>query len=152
MRSEGSMSLFNLVKRAVRFVPLAFLASCGDTTGTVPVLPPPSTTIQADPPFQAVVQEIFERKGCAISECHGTRREGDLDLRNGSSYDNLLSVVSVGEDVIRVIPGNADFSYLVIKLEDRQSEGDPMPFDSPVLDPVDLAHIKNWINQGAKRN
>jgi hypothetical protein len=146
------MILLNLVKRAAWFAPLAFLASCGDTTGTVTVLPPPSTTIQADPPFQAVVQEIFERRDCATSECHGARREGDLDLRTGSSYDALVNVVSVGESVVRVIPGNADGSYLVIKLEDRQSEGDPMPFDSPVLDPVDLAHIKNWINQGAKRN
>jgi hypothetical protein len=152
IRSNGSMSLLNLVKRAVCCAPLALLASCGDSTGAVMVLPPPSTTIQADPPFQAVVQEIFERRGCAISDCHGTRREGDLDLRSGSSYDNLINLVSAGENVIRVIPGNAGGSYLVIKLEDRQSEGDPMPFDSPVLDPVDLAHIRNWINQGAKRN
>jgi hypothetical protein len=147
------MKLRKIPIRAASAVTVVLALACGQGTGPEKVvLPPPSTTIQDDPSFDGVVQEIFERRGCQTAECHGTRREGDLDLRRAAAWANLVSVVATEENVIRVIPGNADGSYLVIKLEDRQGSGEPMPFDEPALDPIDLTHIKNWINQGAKQN
>lgn len=105
-----------------------------------------------DPSFSAVVQEIFERKGCNISSCHGLAEEGDLDLTRGSAFSNLVGVQAVAEPGVRVITGDATGSYLVIKLEGRQSSGSSMPLSGSPLDAIDLANVKNWINQGAKNN
>ena len=52
---------------------------------------------------------------------------------------------------IRVIPGNAQDSYLVIKIEGRQGVGSRMPVGG-ALDAVDITNIRNWINEGAKNN
>jgi hypothetical protein len=47
--------------------------------------------------------------------------------------------------------GDASNSYLVIKLEGRQTIGVKMPLGSS-LDAVSLQNIKNWINKGANHN
>jgi hypothetical protein len=67
------------------------------------------------------------------------------------AYSNLVNVASPATGEIRVIPGNANDSYLVKKLEGRQSAGDRMP-QGGTIDATDLANVKNWINQGAKNN
>jgi hypothetical protein len=51
----------------------------------------------------------------------------------------------------RVLRGDAANSYIVIKLEGRQTVGAKMPIDGS-LDAVSLRNIKNWINNGAKNN
>jgi len=108
--------------------------------------------IVADPSFASVVQEIFNRKGCASGSCHGSAGAAGLSLTSGSSYANLVNVTATQADVFRVIPGDANGSYLVIKLEGRQTIGGRMPLGGSALDNVDLSNIKNWINQGAKNN
>ena len=68
------------------------------------------------------------------------------------SYGNLVNVASPASGEIRVIPSNANDSYLVKKLEGRQSAGAQMPIGGSALDNIDLSNIKNWINQGAVNN
>jgi hypothetical protein len=51
-----------------------------------------------------------------------------------------------------VIPGDPDGSYLMIKLEGRQSVGDRMPQTGSPLDSIDLTNLRNWISQGALNN
>jgi hypothetical protein len=75
-----------------------------------------------------------------------------LDLRSGRSYGELVSVLATSEHILRVIPGNPDGSYLVMKLEGRQSVGDRMPQTGAALDSIDLTNIRNWIAQGALNN
>jgi hypothetical protein len=108
--------------------------------------------IEDTPSFSGTIQEIFERKGCTASSCHGTARSGGLRLTSGDSYDNLVNVEAVAEPIVRVIPSDADGSYLVIKLEGRQSQGSAMPLSGTPLDNIDLTNIKTWINQGAQNN
>ena len=108
--------------------------------------------IEDNPSFASTIQEIFERRGCTASSCHGAARSGALDLTLGNAYDNLVGVQAAGEPIVRVIPGDADNSYLVIKLEGRQSFGVRMPNSGTPLDNIDLTNIKNWINQGASNN
>ena len=109
--------------------------------------------VTSDPSFAQDVQEIFNRTGCATSSCHGSVTAGSLDLRTGSAYAQLVEASAVGEPgLIRVIPGSADDSYLVVKLEGRQSAGQAMPLGSSPLDDIDLSNIKNWINQGAQND
>jgi hypothetical protein len=108
--------------------------------------------IVADPSFATVIQEIFTRKGCTASSCHGSSAQEGLDLRAGNSYGNLVSVASNQSGAFRVIPGNANGSYIIVKVEGRQSVGTRMPQTGSNLDNIDLTNLKNWINQGAKNN
>lgn len=138
----------------------AFFMACGGDSGTGPPANGDDDgnggtqrEIKADPGFAAVVQDIFDRKGCSASSCHGSAQSGDLDLRAGSAHGNLVNVQAVGEPSrIRVIPGNAQNSYLVIKLEGRQSFGGQMPLGGSPLDNIDLTNVRNWIDKGAKNN
>jgi hypothetical protein len=106
-------------------------------------------SIQASPSFSATIQEIFDRRSCTSSSCHGTAQMAGLDLRAGVSYGSLVDVRATSEPFPRVSPGDPDGSYLVIKLEGRQSVGSRMPQTGSPLDSIDLANIRNWISQGA---
>jgi hypothetical protein len=75
-----------------------------------------------------------------------------LDLRSAASYGELVSVLATSEPILRVKPGDPDGSYLVMKLEGRQSVGDRMPQTGASLDSIDLTNIRNWIAQGASNN
>ena len=108
--------------------------------------------IVADPSFANVIQEIFTRRGCSASSCHGSALEAGMDLRPGSAYGNLVNVTATQVSVARVIPGNANDSYIVVKVEGRQFAGERMPLGGSALDNIDLTNLKNWINLGAKNN
>jgi hypothetical protein len=129
------------------------LSSCG---GDSPTSSSGSTTdtrtIQANPSFSTTIQEIFNRRGCTGTSCHGTAQQAGLDLRTGASFAELVNVRATSEPIVRVLPGNPDGSYLVIKLEGRQSVGDRMPQTGQPLDSIDLTNIRNWIAQGALNN
>jgi hypothetical protein len=139
-------------------VPLTLLSvtllvsACGDGGSPSSPSPPDNRTVQADPSFSATIQEVFDRRGCTQSACHGLAEQAGLDLRRGTSYGDLVNVIATSEPIVRVIPGNADGSYLVIKLEGRQRVGDRMPQGLAPLDSTDLTNVKNWIAQGAKNN
>ncbi len=75
-----------------------------------------------------------------------------LDLRAEAAYSALVGVTATTEPIVRVIPGDPDNSYLVMKLEGRQSVGVRMPLGFAPLDDIDLTNIRNWIAQGAKNN
>ncbi len=108
-------------------------------------------TVKADPSFASDIQEIFNRNGCAASACHGSAQEAGLDLRQGNSYANLVSVASTQTGIHRVIPGNAAGSYIIMKVEGTASVGSKMPVGGN-LNSTDLTNLRNWINQGAKNN
>ena len=108
--------------------------------------------IKGNPSFATDIQEIFNRKGCTASQCHGVARNAGLDLRAGSAHANLVNVTAQGAGgETRVIPGDAQNSYLVKKLEGRGA-GSLMPLGGTPLDNTDLTNIRNWINQGASNN
>ena len=130
---------------------IALLGACGGGDGGVD--PGPAPDIVASPSFGTDIKEIFDRRGCAVAGCHGSQQSGGLDLRSGASYAELVNVTSEGEAAyVRVVPSDATNSYLVIKLEGRQTFGDRMPISGGALDNVDLTNIKNWINAGALNN
>ncbi len=109
-------------------------------------------TVKADPSFASDVFEIFTRRGCTGSQCHGGG-QGGLTMSSASgAYTDLVGVKSPISQEVRVIAGNADDSYLVKKLEGTASAGERMPLGGSPLDATDLQNIKNWINQGAKNN
>jgi hypothetical protein len=109
--------------------------------------------IKASPSFANDIQEIFSRRGCTASQCHGAAVSQGLDLRVGAAYDSLVNVTSTEDPTKkRVLPGNAQDSYIVIKVEGRQSVGAQMPAGLAPLDSIDLANLRNWIDQNAPDN
>ena len=109
-------------------------------------------TVKTDPSFANDVFDVFTRNGCTAGGCHGTGQGGLTMTSAGNAYTNLVNVPSPTTGEIRVVPGNANDSYLVKKLEGRASAGARMPFGGSPLDATDLQNVKNWINQGAKNN
>ncbi len=99
-------------------------------------------------PIEAVsyanaVQPIFNNN-CA--GCHGS--SGGVGL---TSYSALMSSVgnNYGENV--VVPGNADASGLVDKIEPNPQHGNRMPTGG-ALTPSEIQTIRTWINEGALNN
>lgn len=129
----------------------AALAACGGDSPSEPGDGDPRV-VKANPSFQADVQEIFERNGCSASTCHGDAQRASMDLRSGTSYDALVGVTATTEAIVRVIPGDAEGSYLVMRVEGRQSVGNRMPLGGTPLDSIDMANLRNWIARGAVRN
>lgn len=129
------------------------LAACNGDGGTGLDGGGDEREIKANPSFAADVNEIFQRRGCTTSGCHGGGQAG-LTLTSSASanYAELVDVQATSEDFLRVEPGNAQDSYLVIKLEGRQNEGQQMPLTGEALDNIDLTNIRNWINNGAPNN
>lgn len=109
-----------------------------------------SATVKDDPSFASDIVPIFSQHSCASSGCHGSPGQAGLTL-SGSPYNALVNVASTQTGELRVIPGNANGSYLVKKLEGRASVGQRMPVGGQ-LTATELANLKNWINQGAKNN
>lgn len=109
-------------------------------------------TAKANPSFANDIQPIFN-SNCAIAGCHDSATaQAGLILAQGQAYGNLVNVDSTREpDKKRVLPSDADNSYLVIKLEGRQTVGGRMPVGGSIS-AVDLQNIKNWINNGAPNN
>jgi len=131
---------------------LGLLAVAGCKSGGSPSQPTPDITLKDDPSFAGDIQTIFNAS-CALSGCHNASASGGLVLSQGQAYINLVNVVSTGEPPkVRVIPSDAGNSYLVIKLEGRQTVGVRMPQGGSALSANRIQNIKNWINKGAKDN
>lgn len=128
----------------------ALLAAC---SGDSPAEPDDDgRTVKEDPSFAADIQEIFDRRGCSSTACHGSARQAGLDLRSGAAYGALVGVGGSTESIVRVIPGDPNGSYVVIRVEGRQTVGSRMPLGGDPLDAIDLANLRNWIARGAAEN
>ena len=117
--------------------------------------PSDTRTIKANPSFANDITEIFTRRGCASGNCHGNGAGGLTISASGSAnHARLVNVTSPMSGEVYVIPNDAQNSYLVKKLENRQGSGNGsrMPVGGSALDNVDLTNIKNWINTGAQNN
>lgn len=131
---------------------LLFGIGCGSSDSPTGPSESNSRVIKANPSFAADIQEIFGRRGCTGSSCHGAAQSAGMDLRSGSAYANLVNVNSSETGTPRVAPGNAQDSYIVIKVEGRQTVGERMPLGAAPLDNIDIQNLRNWIDQGAANN
>jgi len=121
---------------------LVFTAGCGDD---------PGDTDGEAPTFTEIRDDIL-LPSCGFSTCHGGGT-GGLTISEddpGAVYSALVDAASfdaAGETL--VIPGDADNSYLVKKVEAAADiVGDPMPAPFGVED-AQAADIRAWINAGA---
>ena len=129
---------------------VAALAACGGDSITEPVA---EREILANPSFVTDINPIFQARGCASGACHGSGA-GGLTLTSSASvnYGRLVGVQAAGEPFQLVAAGDAENSYLVIKIEGRQTSGTRMPRGGNPLDAVDRGNIRNWIDNGAPNN
>lgn len=86
---------------------------------------------------------------CAFSSCHGGGQFPDL--RAGESHAAVVGVASEAVPTeILVVPGDADASYLVAKIEGAAGiEGEPMPEGLDAWDADKIALVRAWIDAGA---
>jgi hypothetical protein len=103
--------------------------------------------------FSTLQTQIFTAR---CSGCHGGGSpSAGMNLEAGNAYENLVNKASSEKSgAIRVIPGDAENSYLVQKLRgDAGIVGLRMPRNGPPYltdDQINL--VKQWIQDGAKNN
>ena len=114
------------------------------------------------PTFSSIQAQIFEttdssgRRACI--SCHttvGRTPSAGLNLTHDAAYEQLVNVVSSRKPgAVRVIPGDAENSYLVHKVEGAPDiAGVRMPFSGPpYLTDGQILILKRWIAVGAPRN
>ena len=118
-------------------------------------------TPNLEPTFASVQSQIFEttdsagRRACI--GCHtnvGRTPSGGLNLVHDLAYDQIVNVPGRKPGSVRVIPGDAENSYLVHKIEGRSDiVGLRMPFSgAPFLTDGQILILKRWIAIGAPRN
>ena len=144
--------------RTLWVLPVLLLAAgcdekLSDLTGPTPNL---------EPTFSSIQQEIFNTTDgsgrVACIQCHtniGRVPAGGLVLLEGQSYAQLVGTASTGKPgAVRVIPGDADGSYLVHKLEGAPDiVGLRMPrTNGPFLTEGQMLVIRTWIQRGAQNN
>ncbi len=87
--------------------------------------------------------------------CHTAEDDGDLDMSSRRlAFDNLVNEdasgsACAGDGRVRVVPGDAEESLLVQKLEGTQDCGDRMPRGRTALPQAQIELIKAWIEGGA---
>jgi hypothetical protein len=153
----------HVARRIGALLPLALLlALSGCESSPVAIEPtppePPAPELRPRilrdrPSFALDIQEIFVRRGCSASGCHGAEEpSAGLSLMQGRAHQALVGVQARAEDYLLVRPGSPDLSYLIIRLEGRQKVGNRMPLGQAPLDSIDLGNLRNWIQAGAEKN
>ena len=159
--------------RPVLVTALFGLAACGGGgsgggSGPSGSSPPPSgggSTQCADgsssfnSTFEGIQKVIFEKHGCTQDVCHGSSRQGGLDLSPAAAYQNLFEVRSTESTLLRVQPGEKERSFLWLKLAAKTKPSDippglavpgaPMPNNLPPISEDELEALRLWIYAGA---
>jgi hypothetical protein len=153
------MNVCTLAARAARVGALvAAIGAAGcderlrDLTGPTPNLEPTFSSIQRD------IFQTSDSSGRSLCVgCHtnvGRNPSGGLNLA-GDAHAALVNVPSRGKpELMLVVPGNPDASYLIHKLEGRSGiAGLRMPRNGPpYLSDGQILVIRRWIAIGAPRD
>jgi hypothetical protein len=98
--------------------------------------------------FASIQANIFT-PNCATSGCHvGTTAPFGLRLDAGNSFTSIFEQTS-SEDATAtlIVPGDADNSYLVRKIQGNA--GSRMPKNLPALSADKIQVMRDWVNNGA---
>ncbi len=112
--------------------------------------------------FEAIQKNIFEAHGCNQQACHGSSKQGGLDLSPDVAYQNLFEVPSTESAFARVQPGDKSRSFLWLKLAAKtdptqlpvgvEVAGAPMPNNLAALSSDELDLVRLWIYAGAPQS
>ena len=124
----------------------------------------PSGSGGSEAPFEATLSDIQKYVfNTQCVDCHsGDEPRGEVNLQSGRSYSELVNKARMfdQDNVVYVVPGDADSSFLIDKLtgtglgniQDANYKGTQMPEGGPYLDDTTIQIIKDWINNGAENN
>ena len=123
----------------MRFWLLCLLVGCEDSDSA------PKT-------FSTLYADVLS-PSCGFSSCHGGGAGAPFFGDEQTAYDSLVDAESSGaEGEVLVRPGDADNSYLILKLEDAEGiVGDAMP-PSTSIDEERIGWLREWIDAGASRD
>ena len=132
-------------------------ASCDEDLSSIT-----GPTPNLEPTFSSIQTNIFNMTDSsgrlACIQCHtdaGRTPSGNLVLLEGRSYQQLVGRGSTGKPgATLVIPGDAENSYIIHKLEGRADiVGQRMPRgNGPFLTEGQTLVIRQWIKDGAPNN
>ncbi|MFA7586722.1 MAG: hypothetical protein WCY11_11105 [Novosphingobium sp.] len=141
------------MRNALVIATLFALAACSGEQDQSGQADTPAGTTAAKSLYQAEIAPLLQAN-CAT--CHLTGAEaGNLSLIPDKAIASLVGAQAIGAPgQIRVVPGEPDKSYLLMKLEGTHTAvggtGARMPFGAPPLAPEQVAKIRQWIAEGAK--
>jgi len=109
-----------------------------------------SGSVALVPTLSSIQANVFS-VSCAVPGCQGgSSAQFGLRLDPGFSAGNLVNVASPrGANLVRVVPGNPDASFLIQKLEGTQPIGERIPLLGPYLPQSTIDVIRQWIRDGA---
>ncbi len=146
------MSVLSRLSLLIGWVVIAATACAGDGTGL-----DDDNNGDAEISFANDIQPIFTNS-CALSGCHaGSSPQVGLNLSEGQSFQNIVSVASVElASMNRITPGEPDNSYLIHKIQGTQGSvggvGDRMPLTGCCLSQAQIDTIRAWGEAGAENN
>ena len=109
-----------------------------------------------DQPLEPTLTSIQARVFSPIcTQCHaGAAAPLGFSLEAGVSFGSTVNVPSVeAPELMRVLPGDPDASYIVWKIEGRAGiVGGRMPLGLPQLPAEEIDAIRTWIEDGALQN
>ncbi len=109
---------------------------CEDNTATV------------EPTLSFIQQNVFTP---LCVGCHsGAAAQGNLDLSEGRAFASLINAPASGANMLRVVPGRSDLSYLMVRLKGEKNTSIMPP--SGKLPSRTIEAIAAWIDDGAKPN
>jgi hypothetical protein len=133
------------------------LTGCGSDATTAGPAPQQATDPDAaakEATFKSDIAPIFAN--CAF--CHHAGLTWSFDITQ--PFDPVNGIINRpstwpnSRAKLIVDPGNVDNSFIVDKVErtdlDVHVEGNPMPWNIPMLDATSIATIRQWIQDGAK--
>ncbi|KAB2924582.1 MAG: hypothetical protein F9K22_06110 [Bacteroidetes bacterium] len=94
-------------------------------------------------------RDLFPIVKARCIKCH------ERDDENPSNYamESVDLVKRSGKTANMVVPGNADGSYLIVKLLPNPPKGAQMPiFSKKKMTPDEVNLFRAWIDQGARDN
>jgi uncharacterized membrane protein len=110
------------------------------------------TTLGPPKSLAADVQPIFNAN---CTSCHsGAFPPRNMSLASGEAFMDTVSIASEEvPEVVRVLPGDPDNSYLFWKITDNPGiTNNPMPLGNFPMTQREIRMIRRWIEQGALDN
>jgi hypothetical protein len=122
--------------------------------------PPPPTGPTEPPPAEVSwASDVWPILLVRCQVCHtvgrGAEEVPDMRMTDPSTlYDRWVRIFAqCNPNLFRVLPGDSERSFVYDKIS-RPAPlcGQRMPLDGPMLEPEEQLIIKDWIDQGARRN
>ncbi len=105
-------------------------------------------TTTVEPTLSSIQQNVFTP---LCVGCHsGAAPQGNLDLSEGNAFVSLVNAPASGANMLRVVPGRSDLSYLMVRLKGEKKTSIMPP--SGKLPSQTIEAIAAWIDDGAKQN